>query len=211
MGREYVRAPMLTLSAGLRRGRGGCRTLKGVTPPWLPLLQHALEENQNDRAVQVATVSPGGEPEVRTVILRGLSEEGEPYFFTDARAAKVRAVEAGLELCAWWNDTQEQFRLRGPVTLVTSNDSPWGERRRELWAHRGEESRKSFLGAVPGTPLEEASNSDKSKEDQEEPPETFVLMVVKPERVDYLKLGEEQERWVWWLEGGVWRGGPVVP
>ena len=36
-------------------------------------------------------------------------------------------------------------------------------------------------------------------------------MVVKPERVDYLKLGEEQERRVWGLEGGVWRGGPVVP
>ena len=188
-----------------------------MTPPWLPLLQSALEENQNNRAVQVATVSPSGEPEVRTVILRGLSEAGEPYFFTDARAAKVRAVEAetgevaGLELCAWWNATQEQFRLRGPVTLVTNDSSPWGERRRELWARRGEKSRQSFLDAAPGTPLEEASKSDKSEKDQEEPPETFVLMVVKPERVDYLKLGEEQERRVWRLEGGVWRGGPVVP
>ena len=185
-----------------------------MTPPWLPLLQRALEENEGDRAVQVATVSPGGEPEVRTIILRGLSEAGEPYFFTDARAAKVRAVEAEvkvLELCAWWNGTQEQFRLRGPVTLVTNDSSPWGERRRELWEHRGEDSRQSFLGAAPGTPLEEASESDKSEENQDKPPETFVLMVVKPERVDYLKLGEEQERRVWWLEEDAWQGGPVVP
>ena len=159
----------------------------------------------------MATVSPGGEPEVRTVILRGLSDKGEPYFFTDARSSKVRAAGPKLELCAWWNATQEQFRLRGPVELVMSGASAWGERRRELWEHRGE-GRKLFLGAAPGTPLEKVSESDKAVEPKEnqEPPETFVLMVVKPERVDYLKLGEEQERRVWRLEGGAWRGGPVV-
>ena len=184
-----------------------------MNAPWLPLLQRALEENSSDRAVQVATVSPSGEPEVRTVILRGLSDEGEPYFFTDARAAKVRAVGLKLELCTWWDDTQEQFRLRGPVELITSGASAWGERRQELWEHQGKEGRKLFLGAAPGTPLEKVSESDKAVEPKEnqEPPETFVLMVVKPERVDYLKLGEEQERRVWRLEGDAWWGGPVVP
>ena len=179
-------------------------------PPWLPYWRTAFHKNK-DRFVQLATVSPDGLPEVRTVVLRGLADEtGLPYFFSDARSAKYRALRAGspMSLHTWWKPTSEQFRLRGAVQRVQSGDHPWGQRRQELWWSQGEANRRLFLRQPPGTPVEETPTD---VEDQTKPPEHFALMILHPEYVDYLKLGDPQERFIWWLENGEWQGGQVVP
>ena len=180
------------------------------TPPWLSLWRTAFHRNK-DRLVQIGTVSPDGLPEVRTVVLRGLADEtGLPYFFSDARSDKHRALGAGsqVSLHTWWSSTSEQFRLRGNVELIQSEDHPWGQRRQELWWSQGEKNRRLFLRHPPGTPVEETPTD---VEDQTKPPEHFTLLILSPLHVDYLKIGEPQERFIWQLEGGAWQGGQVVP
>lgn len=181
-----------------------------TAPPWLSLWRTAFHKNK-DRLVQVATVSPDGLPEVRTVVLRGLADEtGFPYFFSDARSAKYRALAAGsqLSLQTWWGETSEQFRLRGEVESVQREDHPWGARRQELWWSQGEENRRLFLRQPPGTPVEETPTE---VDDQTKPPEHFTLMILSLLHVDYLKLGDPQERFIWRLEDDAWHGGQVVP
>jgi pyridoxamine 5'-phosphate oxidase len=160
--------------------------------------------------VQVATVSEQGLPEVRTVILRGVSTAGEPYFFSDSRSLKLAALEKTptLEMCCWWSKTSEQFRLRGEVMLVTTNEGEWGKRRQELWLSQGEDNRALFLGAAPGSPLV------KHKErivDEKIAPEQFVLLVLNVQKVDYLRLARPHERKKFWLEAGVWQSAEVTP
>ena len=177
--------------------------------------------------MQLATVSPRGEPEVRTVVLRGVTNDGWPYLIGDARAAKQRALDAEpvAELCAWWARTQEQFRLRGTVRSIVGPQAAdvWTERRRTLWQDQGAEGRRLFLGPDPGTPLEaDARETDAAAEgrsepgappegDPEDPPAWFSLYVLTPTRVERLVLGPPHRREIYRRAATGWTGGPVAP
>jgi PPOX class probable FMN-dependent enzyme len=181
-----------------------------MNPPWFPLYMAAYHRNRKDRAVQVATVSLDGLPEVRTVILRGVSAAGEPYFFSDSRSNKTIALNENptVEMCCWWRSTSEQFRLRGEVTLVTSSEGEWGKRRQELWLSQGEDNRALFLSVAPGSPL------IKIKEriaDEKIAPEQFILVLLNVLHVDYLRLARPHERRKFWLQDGVWQTAEVTP
>jgi pyridoxamine 5'-phosphate oxidase len=181
-----------------------------MTLPWLPLFLTVYHRNRRDRAVQVATVSPKGLPEVRTVILRGVSPAGEPYFFSDSRSLKLAALEKNptLELCCWWSKTSEQFRLRGKVTLITTAEGDWGKRRQELWLSQGEDNRALFLGAAPGSPL---VRPKERIADEKTAPEQFVLLVLNVHEVDYLRLARPHERKKFWLRDDTWYTAEVTP
>ena len=163
----------------------------------------------------MATVSAGGEPELRTVILRGISKTGQPYFFSDARTQKgaALAILPKLELCAYWRKSNEQFRLRGAAELVMNADSPWSQRRLELWRSQNEDNQALFLGAAPGTRLKHTTTSKRhtDKQPTDKPPAHFILIVLNPERVDYLKLAQPHHRTLYRLKNGEWQTQAVVP
>ena len=155
---------------------------------------------------------------MRTIILRGISDAGQPYFFSDARTQKGSALAnvPRLELCCYWRKTNEQFRLRGSAEMImnaqdkTAQDKTiqdWSRRRLELWNSQSEANKALFLGAAPGTPLEHASLPKPSSD----PPAHFILIVLNPERVDYLKLAQPHERRLYRLKQGEWKMQEVVP
>lgn len=161
----------------------------------------------------MATVSAAGEPEVRSVILRGISDAGQPYFFSDARTQKGAALANAprLELCCYWRKTNEQFRLRGWADIISARDKPvqsdWSGRRLELWNAQNEANKALFLGAAPGTPLE---YDHPPKDPSNEPPAHFILIILNPERVDYLKA-QLHKRTLYRLKQGEWQMQEVVP
>ena len=196
------------------------------TPPWLSLWRAALLRNKRERYVQVATVSPDGLPQVRTVVLRGTGHMGEPYFYTDTRSAKAAALaeRPQAELHVYWSKTKEQFRLRGEVTFTVDQDNDWQARRRDLWHTQREQARQLLLGAPPATPLENLDSDLDSGLDsdleqhyasldtsQNDPPDTFALVAITPSWVDYLKLAQPQLRQQYHLTAAGWQGGQVVP
>lgn len=180
-----------------------------MAPDWQQLLRRALARNRQ-RTAQLATVRPEGGPAVRTVILRGVSAAGELYWFSDRRSQKFSELAACPQaaLCLWWPKTGEQFRIAGPVACHDGLEGPWGEQRAALWQALDRDNRALFLGPPPGSPYREGAPL---APDGPLPPASFVLLVLAPQAVDYLKLGTPHLRWRFRRQKESWQAERCVP
>ena len=84
------------------------------------LAAQALEVN----AMALATVSPDGEPSVRTVLLKAFGEAGF-VFYTNYESAKARDLEANprASLLFFWGELERQVRISGRVSRVTREET----------------------------------------------------------------------------------------
>jgi pyridoxamine 5'-phosphate oxidase len=84
-------------------------------------------------AMTVATVDDDGEPDARTVLLRGFAPDGV-VFYTNLASAKGRHLASRPYAAAvlHWRETGRQVRLRGPVRPVddATADRYWATRPR---------------------------------------------------------------------------------
>ncbi|MDF1505374.1 pyridoxamine 5'-phosphate oxidase [Roseisolibacter sp. H3M3-2] len=80
----------------------------------------AVEPN----AMTLATASPDGAPDARTVLLKGADARGFA-FYTDYRSAKARQLDANprAALVFWWAELERQVRVTGAVTRVARDES----------------------------------------------------------------------------------------
>ena len=97
-------------------------------------LAKAGETEPNDpNAMSLATVGADGLPDVRIVLLKGLSEDGF-VFYTNGESAKGRQLaETGqAALCFHWKSWHRQVRVRGTVRPVADavSDAYFAERAR---------------------------------------------------------------------------------
>jgi pyridoxamine 5'-phosphate oxidase len=84
------------------------------------LAAQALEVN----AMALATVSPDGEPSVRTVLLKAFGEAGF-VFYTNYESAKARDLDANprASLLFFWGELERQVRITGRVSRVTREET----------------------------------------------------------------------------------------
>lgn len=70
-------------------------------------------------AMTLATATRDGEPNARTVLLKGAAEDGF-VFFTDYRSAKGAELDHNPVACLlfFWGELERQVRVRGPVRRV---------------------------------------------------------------------------------------------
>lgn len=75
-------------------------------------------------AMVVATIDPDGDPSIRTVLLRGVSNDGFA-FYTDYTSQKGRALQAHPEVAAVfpWYTLHRQVKIRGVAEKVSPADS----------------------------------------------------------------------------------------
>lgn len=75
-------------------------------------------------AMALATASPGGEPSVRIVLLKGLDERGA-VFFTSYESRKGRELAQNPRAAAvmLWHPMHRQLRIEGPVTRLDPEES----------------------------------------------------------------------------------------
>lgn len=145
----------------------------------------------DDRYVQFATVGVDQFPRCRTVVLRSIvAEEGLLRFVTDGRSEKLhelRATGSVAEVCWYVRPTREQFRFRGSVHV---HDALAGNSalRKEHWNALSPDARATFHWPAPGSPLQQATGVEIPAV-LEEPPETFLLLELVADQVDYLALG----------------------
>ena len=88
-------------------------------------LAKAGETEPNDpNAMSLATVGGDGLPDVRIVLLKGLSEDGF-VFFTNGQSAKGRQLSETKQaaLCFHWKSWHRQVRVRGEVQAVSADMS----------------------------------------------------------------------------------------
>jgi len=202
------------------------------SPRWLNALHSSLAANTapQDRFVQLGTVTVDGRPAVRTVVFRGFMGEQKDWgeagaacetlsFITDARSDKMKQGREA-EVCWYFAPSREQYRLRGVLDYIEAYAGT-GKReadRKSMWKKISPAARKQFLWPNPG---EERGDTDemKDKEDfdevdvsETEPPDTFVLVLLRPERVDHLQIkGFPQRRAVYQRSGDAWSEAKVNP
>ncbi|MBD2528797.1 pyridoxamine 5'-phosphate oxidase family protein [Nostoc flagelliforme FACHB-838] len=175
--------------------------------PWRGAIAHALHRNRSlvyARYLQLATLQANGRPANRTLVFRGFLEDtNQLKFITDNRSAKADQIQQQpwAEVCWYFPNTREQFRITGYLTLVSSDDfhQDLQPARIAMWQELSDAARLQFAWPYPGKPrIQELSAFEPAAPDPVEPAANFCLLLLDPMQVDHLELrGEPQNRWLY--------------
>lgn len=151
----------------------------------------------------LATASPEGWPEARTVVLRRAVPEGAVCeVYTDVQSAKVASLRecARAELHVWDAPALLQIRVAARAEVLS------GPAVAERWAGVPEGARAAYgKRPPPGTEIAGALDYEITAGR-----ESFAVLRLHAERVEALHLGEEHRRAVF-LRGDGWTGRWLSP
>lgn len=167
--------------------------------PWRSPLSRALHRNRAlvySRYVQLATVQTNNRPANRTVVFRGFLENSNILrFVTDRRSQKVEQIghHPWGALCWYFPKTREQFRISGPLMVVTATakDEALQRLRDTTWLALSAGARSQFAWPHPGQPQDNSEAAPQESVDLTTPLEPFCLLLLTPHGVDHLKLREQ--------------------
>ena len=129
--------------------------------PWIPdvsepfqlletWLKDAGETEPNDAsAASLATVDADGLPDVRIVLVRGLSSQDGLTFYTNYQSSKGQQLAQAPKaaLCFHWKSQRRQVRLRGSVVQAPKEISD------AYFNQRAAESRVAAIASLQSQPL----------------------------------------------------------
>jgi pyridoxamine 5'-phosphate oxidase len=124
---------------------------------------------------------------------------------TDIRSHKVKQVEASedsaAEMVWWFSKTSEQYRVQGKLLFVgggnflDDGDRELAIARKEIWGNMSDSAREGFFDEhTPGEPYSGDKKTDLPSGGRDTdgnllpPPDNFLLMLLIPNEVDYLRL-----------------------
>lgn len=114
-------------------------------------LKDANETEPNDSAaMSLATVDADGMPDVRVVLLRGLSADEGFKFYTNYDSAKGQQLEKHPKaaLCFHWKSQRRQVRVRGTIEKLSSEQSD------AYFQQRAPQSRIAAIASDQSRPLD---------------------------------------------------------
>ncbi|WP_343958627.1 pyridoxamine 5'-phosphate oxidase family protein [Yaniella flava] len=159
----------------------------------------------------LGTVSNGGGPRIRAVILRRFDRSPDRIFFaTHASAQKAIEIrdQPQVALTLQDNDSALQLRIEGTASVV---EDP--AQRRNAWESLAPHSQQLYASPeVPGRPLTQNVHSLVDDSEMRSAFERFAWIRIDLAWLDWLDLSTEpQQRWQFRLNEGSWRGQRVVP
>ena len=154
---------------------------------WLRLTRGVHDRHAPARHPTLATVTPGGRPQARTVVLRAADKlSGTLDIHSDLHSAKVQELHATpfAALHMWDASAHLQVRLEAGVTLLTGQDVA------TIWAVVPETSRLSYGSTpAPGQPIAQALAYTKKTD-----PTCFAVLRLRVQTIDALHLGPNHRR-----------------
>lgn len=87
--------------------------------------QHAIISKIDEpNAMSLATATASGKPSVRTVLLKGINENGF-VFFTNYQSRKGKEIEENpyVSLLFFWKELERQVRIEGSIKRISAEDS----------------------------------------------------------------------------------------
>lgn len=154
---------------------------------WGRLTRGVHDRHAPARHPTLATVTPEGRPEARTVVLRAADKAaGTLDIHTDLRSAKVRdlRVTPFAALHVWDTSAHLQLRLEAQVTLLTGPDVA------AIWAGIPTASRLTYGSTpAPGQPIAHALDYTKTSDAT-----SIVVLRLQISTVDALHLGPNHRR-----------------
>lgn len=190
--------------------------------------------------VQLATVGPDGKPRNRTVVFRGFGLHGgggggggataassaassTMRMITDGRSEKVAQINASpwCEMVWWFGKSSEQYRIAGELRLVGAADGDAAAlaARKQQWGNLSDSAREQFFWTSPGQPIEvelgPADGVPAGGRDADgrvlPPPDTFMLLLLEPTQVKYLRLTDNFAQADTVQPDGAWTAARVSP
>ncbi|XP_058757285.1 pyridoxine/pyridoxamine 5'-phosphate oxidase 2 [Vicia villosa] len=168
---------------------------------WKQLLLNALESNthlKHSSYMQLATIGTNGKPSNRTVVFRGFQDSTDNILInTDTRTRKIEELKicSSAEICWYFTDSWEQFRINGRVDVIdgTNPDPLKLQQREKSWFAGSVRSRAQYLWPNPGLPcLNEQAQTEILLDPSIGPVDAFCLLILEPDEVDYLNLKSNQ-------------------
>jgi PPOX class probable FMN-dependent enzyme len=200
------------------RGSWKGATSSSETECWRSRIDRSIAKSRKIRGgnyVQVATVDEQGSPACRTVVFRGFMDvqnasieeaqadnEARPSsialkMITDARSEKVAQIRQNpaCEIVWWFSQSSEQYRFAGKLLLVGHDtaDEALLAARKQQWGNLSDPAREQFFWPPPGAYSDEVVVQVPPGGRDEEgkvlpPPDCFLLMMLVPHQVKYLRL-----------------------
>jgi PPOX class probable FMN-dependent enzyme len=176
--------------------------------PWRSPLSRALDLNRSQphsRYLQLATVTKEGFPANRTVVFRGFVEHSDRLkIVTDRRSEKIEEIkyQPWTEICWYFTETREQFRIFGNLILVDGDCSNLllQQLRQETWQQLSDATRQQFTWAYPKqTRVEDNAIFSVAIPPRESILDNFCLLLLLPTRVDHLELRSEPHNRILYL------------
>ena len=154
---------------------------------WMRIMRGVGDRHAPARHPTLATVSPEGLPEVRTVVLRAADPgAGTLDIHTDLRSAKVAALLATprAELHIWDASAHLQIRIAATVSILT------GALVADIWARVPDPSRQSYgTMPAPGLPIADSLGYEKQPDAT-----TFAVLHCTVQSIDAVHLGPQHRR-----------------
>ncbi|NNE51329.1 MAG: pyridoxamine 5'-phosphate oxidase [Sulfitobacter sp.] len=177
-------------------------SLKDIHAASWSALSTAAQGDNPLRILTLATVTPEGWPEARSIVLRRVEErERLLEFHTDVRSGKWH--EVGLDgratVLGWDPDRRTQLRLSGRIYPA----GPGREAAARAWEGLSKWSKLTYTGPAPATPLKEprATNGDEPEEGREQ----FGVLLFQALSLDWCQLerGNNRRAYFEYEEGDV--------
>ena len=179
-------------------------TLEGLRAQvWQRLSRGVADRRAPARQPTLATVSPDGWPEARTVVLRrAVPSEALLEVYTDSASDKIASLNARprAALHVWEPKLDFQMRLQADVTLLQ------GDSVSDRWQPLQEVARLSYgVQPSPGTPIAGALDYEKTPDQSR-----FCVLSLSLTHIDVVHLGERHRRASFTATDG-WAGRWLVP
>ncbi len=170
---------------------------------WALLVRGVKDRRASAHHMTLATVTPGGVPAARTVVLRAASKETASLdVHTDVHAGKVKDLQTTpfAAIHIWDTSAHLQIRLGAKVTILT------GDEVATHWARVPDRSRLAY-GGTPrtGEPIPDSFAYQKDPD-----PASFVILRLSITHMDILHLGAQHRR-AYFERADNWSGQWLVP
>lgn len=169
---------------------------------WQRLIRGVHDRHAPARHPTLATVSPDGLPQARTVVLRRVDQSlARIELHTHIHSLKSQAVRARpvAALHVWDVGQKLQIRLEATVDLIA------GAAASDIWSKVPEGSRSAYAVQAPGLPIDHALAYESQPN-----PSSFAVLILHVQSMDLLHLGPSHRRAVY-ERAHDWSGRWVVP
>lgn len=181
---------------------------------WLD--QAVRAEVMEPNAMSLATTGRDGHPDVRTVLLKGITDKGI-LFFTNYRSTKGEQLSAlpFAACCFWWPELERQIRLAGSVQKLSAEISS------DYFASRPRESRIGAWASSQSRPVASRAELDsrfrefeKKFEGEEIPmPDYWGGFEIQTERIEFWqgRPGRLHDRILYTRSEDLWKQERLCP
>ncbi len=155
---------------------------------WRDELERLIEATKGPTFLTLATTDRTGVPSARMLVLRGIDPQGRLLMCSDARSCKNDELRDDPRAAAlfWFNDARTQFRLQGMVEILSRTHIA----HLQVWRELSDSARALFTWPDPGADRAEVGAFATAVPAEAAVPESFEVLCLDPQEIDYLNLSE---------------------